>query len=441
MIAEMLQRWDALRAKHPHETAVIDCAAGTTSDFAALDRQAARKAESFPENWARRGVVLHLPNGREWLTSFLALRRKAAVVIPVDYGNSAEECQRLAQSHRAAAIINEKGVTTFGPKNRKWKPGVALIKHTSGTTGRPRSIAFTEEELCADADNICATMQITREDRNFGLLPLGHSYALGNLVLPLLARGVALLIGSSWLPRVIADEIRATRATVFPSVPPVLDALTRTQGISLHTIRLVISAAAPLDPELARRFKQRFGQPIHNFYGASECGAIAYDRSGNLGLTGEAVGEPVEGVALSITAAGQVRVVSRAVSAYAQKLPTDHRPTVTLKDQIEINDHGQIIIKKRSDRVIKCGGRRVNLTQIEQVVEELPGISRAASLYDAESDRIHLFVEQHPDSDDLKPQLRKRFPALGGRIRTTRLTRLPVTLRGKVDYRKLRARA
>ena len=45
-------------------------------------------------------------------------------------------------------------------------------------------------------------------------------------------------------------------------------------------LRLCISAGAPLTASLAKNFHDKFRQPIHSFYGSSECGGICYDRDG-----------------------------------------------------------------------------------------------------------------------------------------------------------------
>src|SRR5271165_1543722 len=61
-------------------------------------------------------------------------------------------------------------------------------------------------------------------------------------------------------------------------------------------IRLCISAGAPLAPEISRQFYDRFELKIHSFYGSSECGGIAYDRTDERNLTPGFVGTPISSV-------------------------------------------------------------------------------------------------------------------------------------------------
>ncbi|HBL30494.1 MAG TPA: long-chain fatty acid--CoA ligase, partial [Acidobacteria bacterium] len=60
-------------------------------------------------------------------------------------------------------------------------------------------------------------------------------------------------------------------------------------------LRLVLTAGALLGAATAARFREAFGLPVHVFYGASECGGICYDRTGDAAERGT-VGTPVDGV-------------------------------------------------------------------------------------------------------------------------------------------------
>src|SRR5437763_15956632 len=64
---------------------------------------------------------------------------------------------------------------------------------------------------------------------------------------------------------------------------------------SLPKVRLCISAGAPLSSAVAKSFLEKFRQPIHSFYGASECGGVCYDRCGTNFEDG-LVGQRIQGV-------------------------------------------------------------------------------------------------------------------------------------------------
>src|SRR5207244_569347 len=134
---------------------------------------------------------------------------------------------------------------------------------------------------------------------------------------PLLVRGVALVLSNDRMPRAIIDGLATTRATVFPGMPVFYQSFCElTEPLPLPDLRLCISAGAPLPPETAQSFGEKFGCEIHSFYGASECGGICYVRAGQQvpGFVGEAMSgveiepiDPNDRVSL-------IRVRSRAVA-------------------------------------------------------------------------------------------------------------------------------
>src|SRR5207249_3330054 len=66
---------------------------------------------------------------------------------------------------------------------------------------------------------ICDTMGISDVDLNFGVIPISHSYGFSNLLTPLIARGVPLVVSQDRTPRAVLADIAKTDATVFPGMP------------------------------------------------------------------------------------------------------------------------------------------------------------------------------------------------------------------------------
>ena len=133
---------------------------------------------------------------------------------------------------------------------------------------------------------------------NLGVISLAHSYGFSNLVLPLLLQGVPLVIVNSPLP----ESIRRAASTVPHATLPAVPALWRAwheAGAIPSNIRLAISAGAPLPLALEQDVFAKAGLKIHNFYGATECGGIAYDRSGTPRTDAACVGDPMMNVTVA----------------------------------------------------------------------------------------------------------------------------------------------
>src|SRR5207248_20965 len=223
----------------------------------------------------------------------------ASAIFTSVHGGNGDEVMLLRDPDVAAAVCGCRGPDSR-PLNATAYPDwgqnqPSLLKLTSGTTAAPRVIRFRSDQLLADSENICQTMGINRDDLNYGVIPISHSYGFSNLLTPLVARGIPMSLSSDRMPRAIIDGLVATRATVFPGMPIFYQSLCELDAMPrLPRLRLCISAGAPLAIEVEQAFRAEFGHEIHAFYGSSECGGICYARQPE-SLPGF-VGQPMRGV-------------------------------------------------------------------------------------------------------------------------------------------------
>lgn len=324
-----------------------------------------------------RAVVFAVPNGREWFDLFLGVLAAGGVAVPLDPTEPVTAQRGLAAALRAGCWWDGRSLVPLPRARRFSDPEVCLIKLTSGSTGQPRPLVFTAAQMLADAHQVTSTMGIRRTDLNYGLIPLGHSYGLGNLSIPLIALGVPIALGSSPLPHAIAADFARWSPTVFPGVPAIWRALAESslEAGALRSLRVGISAGAPLPPDVARAFAARFGRRLHAFYGSSETGGIAYDRSGAATLAG-GVGRAMRGVKLQALPGERLRVCSAAVTTYGRARRGAHGGQ-TLPDRAELGRHGEIVLRGRRGATVKIGGRRVNLAEIVAALRRLPGVREA----------------------------------------------------------------
>jgi acyl-coenzyme A synthetase/AMP-(fatty) acid ligase len=375
-----------------------------------------------------------LPNGPEWFAFFLALQRARLAAVPLDGGLPADGCVETARLAGAAGL-NLDGELRVLDAPRRRADSCACVKLTSGTSSQPKTILCTAQHLLADGRNIIATMKIARRDINLALIPLGHSYGLGNLVMPLILQGTAVVCAGPSLPRQWIGWIRRHRVTVLPGVPAllrVMAALPADEG-RLPSLRKVISAGAMLAPEVAQAFHARFGVRIHNFYGSSETGGICYDRTGGASLDGRSVGRPMRGVTVAVKAR-RITVSSGAVASRGGRW--------RLADFGEWNARGELVLLGRAGQGANIGGRKVHPLEVERVLRALPGVSDAAVWLVREHERDVLVagVESLRARGEIERELGAKLPAWKLPRACLVLPELPRTARGKVDLGSLRRR-
>lgn len=453
MSSPLLMQWRRVVARRGGHRALRHAADGREVTFHELDRLAeAWRAAHLPDARAAAGrlVVFAQPNGIDWFTTFLGLLKAGAVAVPLDSAEPSSAQQATADALRAAGWWDGSRWSALPHARRCLLPDACLVKLTSGTTGQPKPLLFTARQMMADGRQVTATMGITARDTNYALIPFGHSYGLGNLTFPLLTAGVPIVVGSSSLPRAIAADFAQEHPTVFPSVPALWRALAESD-LTLPGLRLGISAGAPLPAETARAFFARFGLRLHNFYGSSETGGIAYDRTGQATLHGS-VGTALRGVRLTLGSGGVLRVSSAAVLTHGHRRrgaagrssrTSKKRPAHGLwimADIVEQSPQGALFLRGRRGQTVKIAGRRLDLGEVLARVRALPGVTDAwIGVRETAEPQLGAVVVTRRPTHELRAALLAQTAAWKVPKKWLALPALPTNARGKLDRPRLQS--
>jgi acyl-CoA synthetase (AMP-forming)/AMP-acid ligase II len=434
MADHLLRLWAATVRRSPGALAVIDGReerSWTRTELAAAAR-AWRETWSPDDRLRGRRVVMAVPNGFEWFQLFLGLLEAGAVPVPMDSAEPWDAQRAAARRIGAAAWWREGRLVPLPTRRRRDPAACCLLKLTSGSSAAPRGLPFTHAQMAADGRQVCRTMGIGPKDLNLAVIPLGHSYGLGNVVMPLLLQGSPALCPASPLPHALAADCARWRPTIFPAVPPLLRALASSEVApdAFGSWRLVLSAGSPLPPDVAAAFAAKFGRRVHAFYGSSETGGITFDRSGASTLTGRSVGTPLQGVRLRFGAGGRFTVISPAVKGAGR-----HRPG----DRARLTGRGELTLLGRADRVLKLAGRRVDLAEVEAGLRALPGIRDAyVAPHPSREGALAAVLATDRSPAELTRELRSRLAPWKVPARWVTVRNFPTTARGKPDAARLR---
>jgi acyl-coenzyme A synthetase/AMP-(fatty) acid ligase len=295
-------------------------------------------------------------------------------------------------------------------------PGCHL-KTTPASTGVPRAVCFTPEQLAADAENIVATMGLRPDWPNLGVISLAYSYGFSSLVLPLLLHGIPLFLVPSPLPVALRCAAHAHWNLTVAAVPALWHAWHKA-GAILSNVRLAISAGAPLPLSLERAVFADHGVKIHNFYGSTECGGIAYDPSPTPRENESFVGRPLKNVSVEIGGNGALLVRSRAVGETYWPAPEPALAGGVFHtcDLAEIKA-GEIFLHGRTDDHINVAGRKVSPTMIEQALREHAAVAECVvfGVPSGSADRMDLIVacvavDRPSTKEELKQFLLQKLP-------------------------------
>jgi long-chain acyl-CoA synthetase len=388
----LYERWRKNSSERRNEFALRDAASGKSWSFGELFAAGERR------NVGPAGTVFPQGHAPEFILDLLAAWRENKIVCPLEPGQT--------PPISGSQILN----LTFEI------PGCVHLKTTSATGGAARLVAFTAEQLAADAENILTTMGLRADWPNLGVISLAHSYGFSNLVLPLLLHGIPLILAPAPLPEMVRRAAEEETAITLAAVPAMWRAWHDAGAIPQNT-RLAISAGAPLPLNLERSVFEKAGLKIHNFLGSSECGGIAYDASESPRADAAVAGAPMRNVALSVNDAGCLVVRSRAVAEtyWPEKSNSLGGGVFQTTDLAELKD-GFMFLRGRSDDLINVAGRKVSPETIERALLANPQVREclvfgAPSRDAARLETIVAVVAASAGESELKEFLLHQLPA------------------------------
>jgi long-chain acyl-CoA synthetase len=340
----LFERWREIAGKRAGELALCDLASGKTWTFAQLS--AAAEAREY----SSKKIVMAEGQGTDFVITVLSAWRRGKIVCPLEPGQPAPE---------------HLGVL---PKR------TVHLKTTSASTGKSKLVAFTATQLAADARNIVSTMGLRPGLPNLGLISLAHSYGFSNLVLPLFLHGVPLYLLGSTLPEALRKTVHLKQDLALPAVPA-LWRVWHDAGAIPDNIRIALSAGSPLPLSVEQNIHERFGLKVHNFFGSSECGGIAYDRSSAPRTDPAFIGRAMDNVSLSVAKDGCLEVRGDAVgdTYWPDATRKLHDGIFHTGDLVELQ-HGDVFFRGRACDRINVAGRKVLPEVIERAVLSHPDI-------------------------------------------------------------------
>jgi len=325
-------------------------------------------------------LALHdLAAGRRWTFAELAAAAEAGragrAQLVFTQGPAADFIITLLRAWRSNQVVCALEPGQARPLLTRPLPrGIVHLKLTSGTTGAPRLAAFTAAQLRADLENIVATMGLRRDWPNLGVISMAHSYGFSNLVLALLLEGIPLIVVGSGLPEAVRRAAATEPAITLAAVPALWRAWHEADAIPPN-VRLAISAGAVLHLGLEQHVFERHALKIHNFYGSSECGGIAYDASSRPREDATCAGAPLRNVHLSVAPGGCLVVRSRAVAqGYWPQAGNELGKGVFHSCDLAELSVNLVYLRGRASDQINVAGRKVSPEAIEEALAAHPAV-------------------------------------------------------------------
>ena len=476
--SDIVERFNRIRRDTPDRPLVYLPASRTTITAHDLSQLAAlQRTQLIALGVGDDDLILTVTGNRAAsLSLWLACRQLGIALMPVDVGTPPAELQSLANRFggRIAIVATGSPLESLGhrtpfpeelsavaiagvtPKPDLYR-GAAALKLTSGSAGLPKATFTLESQLVDDSLHITEAMGIRRDDCQLAVIPLSHAYGLGNLAIPVLVQGTAIVLREAFVPQQVLADGQSYDVRVFPGVPFMFAHLAANVDGAWwpRGLDTLISAGAPLQPATASAFAEKFGIKIHSFYGTSETGGIAFDDSPDLDSE-PTVGRAMPGVTIALRPedgapgdGGRVHVASTAVSSgYAGSTCAAGDGFVDggflTGDLGRFDSRCRLVLTGRASSFINVAGKKVQPEEVEQVLRTMPGIDDVRVLGAADAARGQQVVACIVARDAIAAADVRHFCST--RLAThkvprsvVRLSYIPLTERGKTDRAKLEA--
>ncbi|MCZ6872703.1 MAG: long-chain fatty acid--CoA ligase [bacterium] len=312
---EML--WETAQ-RFPERTAVIF--QGQRISYRELDGLASGFANALANLGVRKGdrVALYMTNRPEYIISLYGIARLGAVFTPMNPTyKEAEISHQLNDADVLAIVVQEslyaqvkliwpriknlKHVIVVGqqaeegthlfrdlvrqasPKHPPqvplaWTSDLVALPYSSGTTGMPKGVMLTHQNLVSNNIQLISSGRITEQDTLLIFLPLYHIYGIA-LICGGLYAGATLVIMEAFDLERSLSLVQQYGVTLYYAVPPILIALDNyldLKRFDLSSIRYIMVGAAPLAPEVAQRVQEKTGVRVLQGYGLTEASPITH---------------------------------------------------------------------------------------------------------------------------------------------------------------------
>lgn len=343
---------------------------------------------------------------------------------------------------------------------------VAHMGPTGGTTGEPKIVPRTHNDLICGSLHCARAWDMGPEDICLIAGPIGHDLSFSKGFLgSVLTFGTTLFLDSTDLDD-ICLTIAQERATTVVWVPTLAQRLASFKGLDRYDLsslkRMHCGGGASL-PDLIRDVREKLGCRYHNGYGATE-GMTALTRADcSLETVLSTVGRPTcggdtyrvvdfDGGPLPPGAQGELLVKGPGVFTGYYRNPAENRQAFTedgffrTGDVARIDEEGYVTLTGRIKEMINRGGESISAVEVEKLISEHPEVVLAAVVAMPDPDlgeRVCAYIQAESEADLDFEAVIDFMRARGSSVlhlpeRIEFVPEIPLTKVGKVDKRVLR---
>ncbi|MEU0821014.1 4-coumarate--CoA ligase family protein [Streptomyces mirabilis] len=355
---------------------------------------------------------------------------------------------------------------------------LAVLPYSSGTTGNPKGVMLTHQNLVANMAQIRPLLAIRSDDKILAVLPFFHIYGMTVLLNAALQARATLVVMPRFDLTAFLDCIQEHRITYGFVAPPVAVALAKhplVDQYDVSSLRVILSGAAPLDAELGTAVAERLNVRVLQGFGMSELSPVSHCMpvDGGQELFGEVAplsscGWPVPNTSNKIVDPATGKEVAYPTQGLSEPgelwvkgpnvmtgyLGNEEATTTTIDsdgflhtgDLAQVDHAGRVFIVDRLKELIKYKGYQVPPAELEALLLTHPAIADTAVIGVTDDDGEEIpkaFVVRRPGTDvtaDEVIEFVARRVALYKKVRRVEfIDVIPKSASGKILRKDLRS--
>lgn len=445
---------------------------------------------------------LALPNSFEFIVGFLGVSWQRAIAAPLNPAYKQEEFEfYIDDLSSTLVLIPEGSYAKNGPAVRAgrkynaaiaecyWngmevvldvkEPGklagsagvpvgqaqpddIALVLHTSGTTGRPKAVPLTHKNLTTTMRNIRDTYKLTPQDRTYLVMPLFHVHGLLAAFLAPLYSGASVIVPPKFSATEFWSDFITYGANWYSAVPTIHQILLKSPLPNpIPQIRFIRSCSSPLSPKTFQDLETTFNTPVLEAYAMTEAahqmtsnplppgkrqpGSVGVGQGVEIKILDQKGKEVPQGSEAEICVRGENVTKGYLNNPSANKSSFTKDGFFRTGDQGKKDPDGYVIITGRIKELINKGGEKISPIELDNTLLHHPKVGEAVCF--AIPDEGHygedigaaavLKSNNVATEDELKSWMAEKLAKFKTPKRIWIVSQIPKTATGKIQRRKV----